>query len=112
VNRNDRISNRSRKVRRSKMIGRKAGRSEKTGKKADRSEKTGKKADRRKKTGKKAGRSEKNDRKVGKNKKADREVDNSFGGVQSDRTQSFHHIHCCNLNFSKQIKTNIIVMRL
>lgn len=108
MNRNDRISNRSRKVRRSKMIGRKAGRSEKTGKKADRSEKTGKKA----------GRSEKNDREVGKNKKADRKVDrsrkvdNSFGGVQSDRTQSFHHIHCCNLNFSKQIKTNIIVMRL
>ncbi len=48
--------------------------------------------------GMKVDRSEKKtDRKVGRNRKADRKVgNNNFG-----RTQSVHHIRCCNLNFNQ-----------
>lgn len=88
-------------VRRSTTTGRMAGRM------AGRSG-IGKKADRSEKTDRKVGTNRKADRKVGKSKKADdRKVGNNFGCIQS-----VHHIRCCNLNFTRHIKTNMIVVRL
>lgn len=87
-------------VRRSTTTGRMAGRSG-IGKKADRSEKTDRKV----------GTNRMADRKVGKSKKAGRtvgrKVGNNFGCIQS-----VHHIRCCNLNFTRYIKTNMIVVPL
>lgn len=87
-------------VRKSTTTGRMAGKSG-IGKKADRSEKTDRKVGTNRMADKKVGKSKKADRKVG------RKVGNNFGCIQS-----VHHIRCCNLNFTRHIKTNMIVVRL
>jgi hypothetical protein len=91
-------------VRRSTTTGRMAGRSG-IGKKADRSEKTDRKVGTNRMADRKVGKSKKAGRTVG--RKVGRKVGNDFGCIQS-----VHHIRCCNLNFTRHIKTNMIVVRL